>query len=359
VQFGSLGALEPLEDLATAHGITDGYYKPVYWNGCHYNGHLYSLISTPAATALFYNTKIFHENAAKLRAAGLDPDRAPQSINELDRYSDVLTEYTMDAQGRKHVSRVGYLPMPPEWDWYVTSIPLWFGGEIWDEKNKRFTLTDPNVIKSFQWLESYPKRLGAEAVSEFSTSQGGFNSPQNSFLLGTQVMEMQGPWLANYIHILRPEMDHDWAAAPFPSNVPGLKDVTYCLFDALMIPHGCKHISEAFEFIAFVNRQNEMEKLCMLHCKNSPLTKVSENFLKNHPNPYIGVFEELAASPNAHLTVQCPIAQEAGATLTAIIQGVLALEVDPKKALEEAQPLLQAKYDLFERNLNRRMQNAQ
>ena len=55
------------------------------------------------------------------------------------------------------------------------------------------------------------------------------------------------------------------------------------------------------------------------------------------------------------MTMQCPIAQEAGAELTAIVQGVLALEVDPKTALEKAQVTLQAKYDEFEKNLNRRM----
>jgi ABC-type glycerol-3-phosphate transport system substrate-binding protein len=355
VQLGSLNALEPLDDLAKAHGITKGYYQPVFWEGCHYNGRLLSLISTPAAVALFYNTRIFHENAAKLRAAGLDPDRAPQTIDELDRYADVLTEFTTDSHGQRHVVRAGYMPMPPEWDWYVTSMPYWFGANTWDVKTHRFTLTDPGVIAAFKWLQSFPIKYGAEAVSEFSTSQGGFNSAQNPFLRGTLAMEMQGPWMANYIHHLKPSMDHDWAAAPFPTAVPGLKDVTYCPFDTLMIPRGCKHIAEAFEFIAFVNRQDEMEKLCMMHCKNSPLAKVSANFLEHHPNPYIRVFEELSASPNAHLTMQCPIAQEAGSELTAIVQGVLTLEVDPKTALENAQGVLQAKYNDFERNRRRRM----
>ena len=354
-QFGSLGALLPLEDLAKAHGITEGYYKPVYWNACHCNGHLYSLISTPAAIALIYNKRIFHENADKLRAAGLDPDRAPQTIDELDHYADVLTEFTTDSHGRRHVSRAGYMPMPPEFDWYVTSIPLWFGANEWDPDTRQFTLNDPRVLQAFKWLQSFPIKYGEDAVSEFSTSQGGFNSPQNSFILGTLAMEMQGPWMANYIHNLKPSMDHDWAAAPFPSAVPGLKDVSYCTFDSLMIPRGCTHVNEAFEFIAFVNRQDEMEKLCMLHCKNSPLTKVSDNFLHHHPNPYISVFEELSASPNAHGTMPCPVAQEAGAELTAIVQGVLALELDPKAALERAQVRMQARYEEFEANLNRRM----
>lgn len=357
-QFGVLGALEPLEDLAAAHGITDGYYKPIYWKGCHYQGHLYGLISTPASIALIYNTKIFHENADKLRAAGLDPDRAPQTIDELDRYGDVLTTFETDVTGRKHVTRAGYLPMPPEWDWYITNLPFWFGAEEWDTQTNKFTLTDPRVLQCFKWIQSFPLKLGKDAVSEFSTSQGGFNSPQNSFMLGTVVMEMQGPWMANYIHYLNPAMDHDWAAAPFPSAVPGLKDVSYQTFDALCIPKGSKHKKEAFEFIAFVNRQDEMEKLCMAHCKNSPLAKVSDNFLHHHPNPYIGVFEELAWSPNAHLTMRCPVAQEVGKELIAIVQGVLDLEMDPQTALAQAQVQLQAKYDDFETRLKRRMGTA-
>jgi ABC-type glycerol-3-phosphate transport system substrate-binding protein len=358
VQFGTLGALLPLENLAAAHGITADYYKPVYWKGCHYNGHLYALVSTPAAVALFYNKRIFHEEADKLRAAGLDPDRAPRTIDELDRYSDALTTFTTDAQGHRHVARAGYMPMPPDYDWYVTSMPLWFGAEEWNVQTNRFNLTDPRVLQAFEWMESFPRKLGRDAVSEFSTSQGGFNTPQNSFILGTLTMEMQGPWMANYIHNLKPSMDHDWAAAPFPSAVPGLNDVTYCPFDALMIPRGCQHVSEAFEFIAFVNRQDEMEKLCMMHCKNSPLRKVSANFLEHHPNPYIGVFEELSASPNAHTTMQCPVAQEAGAELTAIVQGVLALEIDPRAALAKAQVRLQKRYEEFESALQRRMRGA-
>lgn len=358
VQLGSLGAMEPLEKLAKAHGITAADYKPVYWKGSNFGGHLYALPSTPGAVALFYNTRIFHENAAKLRAAGLDPDRAPQTIDELDRYSDVLTTFATDEHGNRRVTRVGYLPMPPEWDWYVTSMPLWFGAEEWDAKSRKFTLTDPGVIRAFNWIESFPRKLGVATVSEFFTSQGGFDTAQNSFMLGTQVMELQGPWMALYIHHNNPSMDHDWAVAPFPSAVPGLNDVTYCPFDTLMIPRGCKHIPEAFEFIAYVQRQDVMEKLCMAHCKGSPLAKVSWNFLHHHPNPYIGVFEKLASSPNAHTTMQCPIAQEAGAELTAIVQGVLALEVDPAPALARAQARLQARYEEFEIALKRRMREA-
>jgi hypothetical protein len=91
-----------------------------------------------------------------------------------------------------------------------------------------------------------------------------------------------------------------------------------------------------------------MEKLCMMHCKNSPLANVSEYFLTHHPNPFIKVFEDLAWSPNAHLTMQNPMAFEAGADLLALIQGVVTLSLQPRPALEALQVRLQARYDDFE-----------
>ena len=344
VQFGTLGALMPLEDMAAAHGITASYYKPVFWRGCHYNGHLYGLISTPAAVALFYNTRIFHEEAAKLRARGLDPNRPPQTLQELDRYADALNTYKIGIDGKTHLDRAGYIPMLP--GWYIVQTPFWFGSEEWDPTTKKFTLTTPGVINAFEWAQSYSLKLGRDAVTEFQTAQGGFNSVANEFIAENVVMEQQGPWMANYIHHWRPEMDGQWAVAPFPSAV-GQKDVTFCPFDTLSIPVGAKHPKEAFEFIAYVNRQDVMEKLCMLHCKNSPLAKVSEYFLTHHPNPYIKVFEDLSSSPNAHITMQCPIATEAGADILAMAQGVVTLSLEPKPALEALQTRLQAKYDDF------------
>jgi multiple sugar transport system substrate-binding protein len=344
VQLGSLGALEPLEDMAAQYGIKDGVYKSIYWRGCHYNGHLYALISTPAAVALFYNTRIFHENAAKLRAAGLDPDRSPQSIDELDRYADVLSTFRVDKDGQRHLQRAGYLPMEP--GWYIVQTPLWFGADEWDPQTGKFDFTSPGVLNAYRWMQSYSLKYGKDAVTEFETATGAYYSAQNEFLSEQVVMEQQGPWVANFVDTFRPDMKHDWAAAPFPSAV-GQKDVTYAPFDSLSIPVGAKHPKEAFEFIAFVNRQDEMEKLCMSHCVNSPLVKVSDHFLKNHPNPYISVFEQLASSPNAHLTMQCPLALEAGAELSAVAQGVVTLTLDPATALAAAQARMQAKYDDF------------
>jgi multiple sugar transport system substrate-binding protein len=345
IQLGALGALEPLEDMAAEKGIVDGYYKPVYWKGCHYKGHLYALISTPATIGLLYNTRIFRENADKLRAAGLDPNRPPRTIEEVARYGEALNLFRTAPDGSRHFERAGFLPSTT--GWYGAQTQIWFGTQVWDDVNQRFILTDPRVVAAYNWIQSYSLKYGAHAVTEFQQSQGGFNSAQNEFIAGTQAMELQGPWMANYIHYWRPEMDHDWDVTPFPSAA-GQKDACWAPFDALSIPHGAKHKREAFEFIAYVNRQDVMEKLCMLHCKNSPLAKVSENFLTHHPNPHIGVFERMARSEFAYTSPQCPIGQEAGSELKAIAEGATALQIDPATALAVAQQRLEAKWVDYE-----------
>ncbi|HEV7300885.1 MAG TPA: extracellular solute-binding protein [Tepidisphaeraceae bacterium] len=340
-QFAAMDALEPLDELAAAHGITAATYKPVFWEGCKYDGKLYALVSTPYNVALHYNKDLFAKRADALRAAGLDPDRAPRTLSELDAYASALDE--VDARG--NIIRTGYLPLEP--GWYLDYTCLWFGGNWWDERNKRFTFTDPAVIRSYEWVQSYSKKLGKDAMTEFRTGFGGFDSPQNPFVAGTVAMVKQGTFMANFIHNLKPSMDGQWAAAPFPAAVPGLDDVTYCTADVLVIPRGARHKNEAFEFIAYVNRQDVMEKLCNLHCKTSPLANVSETFMTTHRNPHIRLFERLAASPNAHTSPPVPILPEVGAELNNFVQRLALLQTTPEEGLKEVQATLQAKYDQF------------
>ncbi len=97
--FAARRALLPLDKLAQSHGLTKSHYKPVYWEECRYDNHLYALPSTPGVVALHYNKKIFYQNAGRLRAAGLDPTRPPRTIAEFDRYAEAL-DYRNPRTGR-------------------------------------------------------------------------------------------------------------------------------------------------------------------------------------------------------------------------------------------------------------------
>jgi ABC-type glycerol-3-phosphate transport system substrate-binding protein len=420
-QFAGIDALEPLDEMAREKGITRDYYKHAYWDACTYNGKLYGLVSTPSSIALHYNKEIIEGKADELRKAGFDPDVPPKTMQELDKRAEVLDTWVEDG-GRRYLKVTGLLPIEP--DWYLTSLPFWWGAEFFDGKTQKLNLTDPQCIAAYEWTASYSKRLGKVAMTEFKAGFGGFNSPQNPFLQGEIAMEMQGPWMANYIEDLRPSMNRwrvpeekqarernfskldvgmtrgevedvlgrgeksggdgvvwdagirtitvrfdeggrvsgkrmellpakerrkytQWGVAPFPSAVPGLENAAHVGFDVLCIPKGSKLKKEAFEFIAYVNRQEVMEKLCMLHCKNSPLAQVSENFKTNHPNPYIEVFDTLAASPNARTVPSCPIWPEVAAELTVAAQKTYLLQKTAAEALAEVDGRMQGRWARF------------
>jgi multiple sugar transport system substrate-binding protein len=357
-QYASLGAVQPLDDLAASHGITSAVYAPSYWDACHYQGHLYGLVSTPGTIALYYNKQIFQKSAAQLRAAGLDPNQPPATLDELDRYAAALD--TKDSNGQ--LDRAGYIPLQ---SYYIAFTPYWFGDTIFNPQTHRFTLDSPAAIQSFQWIANYSKRIGFRSLTDFQTSLGNFDSPQNPFLVEKMAMQQQGPWFANYINHLKPSMsrvlvpkdqestlprrtdNYAWGVAPFPSAVPGLNGVTFSAFDILMIPTGARHKKEAFEFIAYVNRQDVCEKLNTLHCKNTQLRAVSPEFLRNHPNPYIDVFQTLARSPNAHGVPPVPIWPEVSKELMDASQAVAIEGADPAQTLRAVQARLQNKYDWF------------
>lgn len=359
-QYAALDALEPLDDLAQEHGITPSYYKPVYWKGCCYRGKLYALISTPMSAALLYNKQSFLDR-------GLDPNHPPRTLAELDAVAQKLDVVTTTAGGKRSIKSSGYLPLEP--GWYILYTGAWFGTSLYDEATDTLQLNSPKMIQALDWIQSYSRRMGVETMGEFRSGFGQFNSTQNPFLTGDVAMVQQGPWMANYIEDLKPALNrwkfskeqekklpreqrkqnYQWGVAPFPSAVPGLEDVSYCGFDTLVIPRGAKHKREAFEFMAYVNRQDVMEKLCSLHCKNSPLSKVSPAFFENHPNPYIDEFDRLANSPNAFGVPSLAIWPQVQDELNNAIQRVYLLQTTPKVALDEAQARCVEFYDRFKR----------
>jgi multiple sugar transport system substrate-binding protein len=359
-QYAAIGAATPLDELAKEHGITEETYLPVFWKGCSWNGHLYALISTPGTVGLIYNKRIYQECGDALRKAGLDPNRAPRTIAEFDEYSKIMDKF--DANG--NIIRAGYIPLQ---SWYVPHLGLWFGADIVDPKTGQPELDSPRMLQAFEWVQGYAKRLGPRALNDFKNSLGNFDSPQNPFLMGEEAMDQQGPWMANYIRNNKPSMSEmlvpldrqwelpdrrancAWGVAPFPSLVPTESPVSYNSFDGLMIPAGARHPEEAFEFIAYVNSQKVCEKLNMLHCKNSQLRKVSDNFLNHHPNPYISVFEEMAASPNAQCVPRSPIWAEIYQELINTSQAVSLEPVDADTAMHQAQARMMERYVRFAR----------
>jgi ABC-type glycerol-3-phosphate transport system substrate-binding protein len=110
-------ALVPLDGFAAESGLSAEDYLPIYWEACRHRGFLWALPSTPSTTALYWNKKIFRE-------AGLDADRPPQSLAELETLNDRLAR--KGPGGR--IELLGHSPQEPGW-WNPLWV-YWFGGAL-------------------------------------------------------------------------------------------------------------------------------------------------------------------------------------------------------------------------------------
>ncbi len=351
--FSDNNALTPLDEFIRADGSSvDDWlarYAPVYADMMKYRGHIWAAVSTPSTTALHWNKTLF-------RAAGLDPERPPRTLAELDEYSDRLTRRD-PATGQ--IVQMGFLPQEP--GWFSWAFPQWFGGSLWDGANITIG-TIPGNADCYRWVAGYTRKYGLDQVRAFSSGFGSFGSPQNPFLSGKLAMEFQGVWMNNYIQRFAPGLDY--GVAPWPAAREGLENFTVADADLLAIPRGAKHPREAWEFIRYVgsihsNAQTVtelqgMELLCYGQGKNSPLLHWSPAFLKFHPNPHIALFRQLAESPHAIHSPKMGIWQEYNRELNVLFESAFLMEGDLNRNIQFCQQRLSDSWNLHRRSLERR-----
>lgn len=253
---------------------------------------MWATINTGGTLAMYYNRAAFRE-------AGLDPDRPPRTVSELDEYAAKLDRF---GPGRR-LERAGFLQTEPGWWSWIWGFH--FGGALYDPTADRCLGDSPQNLAAYRWLQGYSARLGVDEVVRFRSGFGtAYDSALNGLLDGKVAMVVQGPWLANVINAHKPGLDY--GVAPFPV-ADGLYDpkspIGLIDTDILVIPRGVKYPEASMEFVAYTQRQEVVEFLSNAHCKNSPLASASEEFLANHVNRGVRVHASIAASPRSFL---CP-----------------------------------------------------
>lgn len=337
VDFADKGALLPLDDALARSSIREERYLPVYWQmgtasvveaDGHAATHMYALVSAPSVLALHWNKTLFAR-------AGLDPEKPPRTLAELDADAKLLTH-----RAGTDISQIGFLPTEP--GWWPYGWGYWFGGRPWDGGN-RILIDSPENRRAYHWLRGYAESYGVQALQNLSSSFGNYASAQNPFLSGKLAMVLQGVWLGDFIARYAPDLS--WGAAPFPSESADGAPVTLADADMLAIPRGARHPAEAFRFMEFLSQEVETEKVCLGQGKNSPLKEVSEAFFEHHKNPHIRMFQTLARSPAAAAVPKLPIWHEYVSEESNALSRTWLLEATPERALRDAQARVQASWD--------------
>jgi len=358
--YADHGALTDLGPFLAESGFDRSRYIEHYMKLGEHRGKTWALPLAPASTALLLNQRLFKE-------VGLDPERPPVTIEELDAYAEKLTKWEVTLpNGEKQIAS-GYLPdvpaahkrllqagfLPGEPAWFLYGWGDYFGGRLLDGAD-RISAADPANIRAFEWVASYSRKLGAGVIKRFRSGFGNSSSPQSAFLSGKVAMTLQGVWMHNYIEKYAPGLQ--WAAVPFPypAGQPELAGTTHAEADVLLIPKGSPHPAEAFAFMHYASTQAALEKLCLAQQKFTPLSSVSEEFWRVHPNPYIHVFRELGMSKNAVGIPETAIWNEYKRELDNAVDLIQTLKEPPAAALGEVQVRMQAALDREHKLLARR-----
>lgn len=332
--YAQYDALTDLTEFANQNGFSRDYYLPVYYDMCTAKGKLLAFPTTPATVGLHYNKKI-------LRDGGFDPEKPPETLEQLDAMDNALRKKDGDK-----IKMAGFMPSEP--GWWPWAWPYYFGGSLFDEKTGRVTANRPENARAYEWMAGYASRYGATAYSDYKSGFGQFDSPQNGFINEKLASVLQGVWMANFIQKHNAKMEWGFAPFPYPEDRPDVKNASMVDLDIIVIPRGAKHPKEALEFLKYLQSQGPMEKLCLGQKKFSPLAKQSPSFDVGHPNPFIKEFRQLAETGYVISPPKTPIWGQYQSELSALIDQMNLQKLHPRDAMQ----MLQKKVEPLQQEAN-------
>lgn len=343
--FAQYDAAMPLDDWIKRDGPAQEEFQPCYWDMCVYEGHVWSLPTTPSTIAMYWNKDLFKQ-------AGLDPERPPQTLAELDECNRRLT--VRDESGR--IAQMGFHPGEP--GWWNYGWGNWFGGPHATPDGRKLLLDSKEWIAAYTWLNKLAETYGRSEMRTFKSGLGSFDSPQNAFISGKVAIVLQGVWMANYIRVYRPAMQ--WGVAPFPGPGGDARNpVCLAQADVLVIPRGCPHPEEAWKFVRYVNSRGDpkdpnaplegMEILCLGQGKHTPFRGMTKAFERGHPHEDLSWFIKLGESKNVYIEPMMPMWEEIRRSCQASFDELMSKgdqpDATPEKILKRLQERLQPKLD--------------
>lgn len=283
---------------------------------------LYAMPMEATLLALFYNRDLF-------RRAGLDPDRPPQTWDELRAYTRQLTS---DENGDGKIDRYGfYVPVFPA----SGSLNIWMILQwtpfLWQAGGE--------IVDSAQTTVGFDSEAGAQALTLWKQlyDDQQFRSFSQAHDVGFAsqwlAMVMDGPWnLPRY----RQMQNVDWAVAPLPAGP--VRRATYLAGEHLAIFRRSNHPDAAWTFIKWMLRPETQAAFSMksgyLPVTQSTLTLPAYQ-AHLEKDPALRAFVEQMPLGQARPPIERHNV-EINQHLAEAIEKAIVGNVDPRQALHEA-----------------------
>jgi len=339
VSFGYQGGLTDLAPYLKTLGWTRDRMLPGALPFMEFNGKIWAVPELGNLIFLYINKSLF-------RKAGLDPNKPPTTIAQLDAYAEKLTTY--DSKG--NFKTIGFIPWAEDGSGYWGAW-LWqwlFGATFTRVVNGKvmLTLTDPTAIRALTWEAGYAKKYGADKLSASVTSAGNQFSPNDLFISGQMAMMIGGQWHTEAFREYNPKLEY--AAYPIPVPPGGRTDATILGFNTYVVPTGAKHPLEALTYAMWAGNgppviANENTWHTFSAYKQPP--DAPKNVWQKRNDPTYKLVLRLAASRNATKGPVLPISTQLNNEMATAEQSVYYGKLTAERALSAVQQKMQPVLD--------------
>lgn len=257
--WASRGAFRSLDDLIERDkgkdpltpNVADYYEAP--WKEAMYDGKVYAIPTAADNRILYWNRKIFREQADVLKAAGLDPTRAPRTWTEILAYSKALTIRNSDGS----LKRAGFIPNFGNSWLYLYSFQN--NADFMTADGKKCILYTPESEEALNFMKAGYELLGG--YENAKSYESGFLGKENdAFITGKVAMKIDGDWILNDLSRYAPQLDLGASPPPVPDDrynkVGRFKDekdtfITWFGGYSLAVPRGARNVEDGWEYIKF------------------------------------------------------------------------------------------------------------
>jgi multiple sugar transport system substrate-binding protein len=353
------GLVEPLDGWIQASDIDLDDIYPAPLAQCQASdGAILCLPWGCDVDALFWNKDLF-------AAAGLDPERPPQTMEELVEYAEKLT--VRDEKGA--LSQVGFIPDFPRS--HAELYVRMFGGAFLNDTGTELTVNSQPVVDALGWQQQFYSIYAPEDLEDFVSSftpyltsrhptyagrrlscqqchrsspiQNG-KTPDTGFAEGKIGMMVDGEWQVSPNALSHEGFQVNYGVAPFPPPAahPERANSAVVRGPVVIVPAGAQDKEAAFHLLAWMMSPEVMAEAAYANSV-LPTSRTAAQDPRFQQMPHFGVFMDLMMHPNAEPADATPISPELNEALSQVEAELLYKGGDLVPQLNEAQAKLAAK----------------
>ncbi|GGB12147.1 ABC transporter substrate-binding protein [Macrococcus hajekii] len=309
---------EDITDLAQKDNL-EGQFSKELWQASQHEGKVYGIPFNTDTRILFYNKDAFKE-------AGLDPNKPPETWEELEKYATMLDKKKGDTY-----ERIGFYPL------------FGVGPDIWlmNKKHQNYiddegkvTLNTQENINTMNWLKKWQDKYGTDVLQKY---QAKFDSQQgNPFFDGSVAMIVKDQSFATQLDDFA--KDIDYGVVELPAATQGEEQTSWGGGFVAEVPKGSKHKEEAYDFIKYLtNEQNQKlwaEETFDLVANEKAAEAAGKNLTGNKQQAY------QTAVDNMKQTILTPVPVDAPEYFNLVnpqLDNIMQGKKSPEEGLEKAQ----------------------